>query len=227
MQCCINIEDPAKRIRVYILDLKDEIKMNKILNPLFSEIQNFIQLTQLLKLKTFPVSVNDHKWTKRFPSQPVDQIVEHKSPNWKKVRKTRQPSEQVSIKSIPILSTKRTRSGRLVVAKKFDDEIIGDVCLDVDDVVAVSIAGNLIESSSNNEVSKTNQFQYNSEAVISRKQSKKVSKLNVAKSNVADSVVAIPNVVGENREMEGLLSVAKAFDRSQQPDFNDITNPGL
>lgn len=123
----------------------------------------------------------------------------------------------MSIKSIPILSTKRTRSGRLVVPKKFDDEIIGDVCLDdVLETSTVSKDVKLVESSSGTKASKTNEEKSSEEVVVSKEQSEKVLKSNAVNTNVAK----------ESRELEGLVSVAEAFERSQQPDFNDIANPG-
>ena len=38
---------------------------------------------------------------------------------------------------------------------------------------------------------------------------------------------ASPLAGAETEGLDNLLSVAEAFERSQQPDFNDITNPGM
>lgn len=71
-------------------------------------------------MKNIPVVVNEDKWTVRCPNQTV---VDDNLLSTRKV-KTRRKVDEVKIKSSPILSTKRTRSGRLVVPKKYDDQIV-------------------------------------------------------------------------------------------------------
>ena len=85
-------------------------------------------------MKNIPVVVNEDKWTVRCPNGIVDQqvvvvVVDEKLISPKKVEICRKV-ERVQTKSSPILSTKRTRSGRIVVPKRYDDQIVGDLLLD-------------------------------------------------------------------------------------------------
>lgn len=84
-------------------------------------------MTQLLKLKSFPVEVSEKSWIERFPNRPkIVSEQKQKSLTSSRRRKVRNV-ETTLLTSAPILSTQRTRSGRIVVHKKFDDEIVGDV----------------------------------------------------------------------------------------------------
>ena len=85
-------------------------------------------------MKNIPVVVNEDKWTTRCPNGIVEQqVVADEKRLLPKLVKVRRKVDEVQIKSSPILSTKRTRSGRVVVPKKYNDEIVGDLLLeDVD-----------------------------------------------------------------------------------------------
>ena len=130
----------------------------------FSEIPNLISLTQNLKMKSIPVSVNEHKWERRFPLEHFFEqntvqvkIVEHKLCSPKKSRTLKRQKKEnderdVCLRSTSILSTKQTRSGRIVVPKKFDDQIVGDVTFEnVEEVVDKSQSQNSSSPSNENE----------------------------------------------------------------------------
>ena len=99
-------------------------------------------------MKSIPVSVNEHTWVRRFPLEHFfeenlvqDKIVEHKLCSPKKARTLKRQKKEnderdVCLRSTAILSMKQTRSGRIVVPKKFDDQIVGDVTFEhVEEVI--------------------------------------------------------------------------------------------
>ena len=118
-------------------------------------------------MKSIPVSVNEHKWERRFPLEHFfeqnivqEKIVEHKLCSPKKSRTLKRQKKENDERDVclrsktAILSTKQTRSGRIVVPKKFDDQIVGDVTFeDVEEVIDKSQSKNSSSPSNENETS--------------------------------------------------------------------------
>ena len=98
----------------------------------FREIDKMVELTHLLKMVSIPARIVEESWESRFPvSKKAPHPSGDKVPKAEKKRPGR-PSR--SAKVAPAAPVKSpfppptvTRSGRRVVPRRFEDEIVGDV----------------------------------------------------------------------------------------------------
>ena len=119
----------------------------------FSEIETLTELTQILKLKSFPVTVSDQKLNPELPQevavdkfQRTPKLCRRRAPRTSAAENGAETSSSPTSTTATILSTQTTRSGRVVVHKRFVDEIVGDV--DVTSIEHADIVADVANNSS-------------------------------------------------------------------------------
>ncbi len=159
----------------------------------------------------------------------------------KKRRTPKRPQAPLAKRAIPILSTQRTRSGRTVAHRKYaEDELVGDSVSHVEDYESghaspaedkdqskhktVMVGG---ESSSE---PTTPTIDIASGGSPTNQSNDKTS--SAPKETVVASVVVEPAPLqadqGESgQQLANLITVAEAFERTQQPDVHEIMNSSL
>ena len=98
---------------------------------IFSEIDALVNLTHVLKMVSIAARIVEQSWESRFPVS--KRVRPSKVLNPAKKRPGRPPKSATIAAPIPAPAqllpqpTKVTRSGRRVVPRRFQDEIVGDV----------------------------------------------------------------------------------------------------
>ena len=202
-----------------------------------------IGLANFLKLISIPAVVVEKSWTERFPNQPdstteiVNSLPETASNtnSMKKKRKVLQPrKEKVPLKSKPILSTMRTRSGRKVVPKRFEDSIVDgqedeDSGENENDEPEFALTRDIQESVNEEDADDPGE----KEPEVQREE--RSAEASNSENRASTSSGNNPHETGNSGETEivvddslrvkldDLFSVAEAIEKSQQPEFHDIS----
>lgn len=147
-------------------------------------VSELISLTNILKLVSIPVVAEEKNWNERFPKAKAN------------THSLLKPKMKGTSANTPILSTKRTRSGRLVVHKKFaEDELVGD---------------NLIEDDA---------FGLDSPETKKAPSSEEHATLELIQSHQEP-------MMSNNEQLSSLITAAEAFEKAGQHEPGEVTSSG-